>query len=92
MVETAESHKEEDDLKLKLIENRNEANSLIKAIEKTTIDLKDRLTSDELIEIMELINNVKNALEKNELKLIKRNVERLSIGSQKIFSTKYNTY
>ena len=70
MVKDAESHKEEDDQRKAQAEVRNEADSLAFRAEKALSDYKDKLPEEIVSKIQAKIDDVKKALEGDDLEKI----------------------
>lgn len=85
----AEEHRAEDERKRKLIEEKNKAESLIYTAEKTLRDMGDKIQEETKKEIEGGIENLKKAMEKDDIEEIKRKEEDLSVFLQKIGSQMY---
>jgi len=78
MIEDAKKHAEEDKKKKEEVETRNKADSLIYQAQKTLKDLKDKIDKNDKDRVEKEINNVKKALEGNNVEEIKKATEELS--------------
>lgn len=84
MMKDAEAHAEEDRNRKELVETRNEADQLIYSVEKTIKDLGDKVDQGEIDKANEAKEQVKQALEGNDLEQIKQATENLSQIVQKL--------
>lgn len=89
MVNEAKQYEEQDRKKREEIEIRNKADSLIYQAEKTMKDLGDKMTQAEKDEINKEIENVRKALEGNNIEEIKNASEKLSQAFYKVSSRIY---
>lgn len=78
MMKDAEAHAEEDRQRKELVEVRNEADQLVYTVEKTLKDLGDKVDQGEVAKADEAKENVKKALEGDNLEEIKQATEKLS--------------
>jgi len=75
----------EEDKKLKeKVELRNQADTLIYAVEKTLEESGDKVSEDEKNQITENIKELRKALEEDDVEKIKSNVEKLTTSSHKL--------
>ncbi len=85
MMRDADSHAEEDKKKKHLAETRNEADTLLYAVEKSLREYGDKLTADEKKEIEEALENCKKVKEKSaDAEEIRAAIDRLTRASHKI--------
>ncbi len=78
MVNDAERYKEEDEARMKGIETRNNAESLVYQSEKTLTENEDKLPEDKVAKVKEEIENVKKALEGTDNEAIEKASEGLT--------------
>ncbi len=78
MMKEAEANKEADEKRKVEADTRNEADGAIFATEKAIKDLGDKLTEDEKKETEEKIENLKKALEGEDIEDIKKKTEELN--------------
>ncbi len=88
-VEEAEKFAEEDKKKKEEIEVRNNADSMVYQTEKTLKDLEGKISDSEKSKVEEKLNELKKALEGNDIEEIKKKTEELTQEfyniSQKIY-------
>ena len=89
MVNDAEGHAEEDQLKKDLIEERNKLDSTIYTVEKTIKDNKDKIAEDDVKAIEEAIEEGKKVLENGDVAAIKEAIEKITEASHKISELLY---
>lgn len=77
MVKEAEENKEKDDKRKEEAELRNDAEQLVFQTEKSLKDLKDKITDKEKEEAEELVEDLKKALEKDDIDDIKEKKDAL---------------
>ncbi len=77
MVKEAEENKEKDDKRKEEAELRNDAEQLVFQTEKSLKDLKDKITDKEKDEAEELVEDLKKALEKDDIDDIKEKKDAL---------------
>ena len=77
MVKEAEENKEKDDKRKEEAELRNDAEQLVFQTEKSIKDLKDKITDKEKEEAEELVEDLKKALEKDDIDEIKEKKDAL---------------
>ena len=77
MMKEAEANKEEDKKRKEEADIRNDAEQLVFQTEKTIKDLGDKITSEEKDEALNLTKEVKDALDKNDMDLIKSTKDKL---------------
>ena len=85
----AELHAEEDKKKKELVEQRNQADTLIYTAEKTLKDSKDKIEKADQEEIEKAITELKEAMGSDNVDLIKEKYEALSQALQKIGAKLY---
>jgi molecular chaperone DnaK len=85
----AEAHRDEDERKKKLIEERNKAESLIYASEKTIKDMGDKVKEEDKKDIESKVAELKKAIETDNLEDIQEKVKNLSDNLQKIGAQMY---
>jgi molecular chaperone DnaK len=89
MVKDAEAHSAEDEKKKKLIEARNQADTLIYSTEKSMRDLGDKLDSGLKSEIETKIEELKKVMEGEDEEAIKKATDELSQASHKLAEKLY---
>lgn len=89
MVKDAEEHSAEDEKKKKLIEARNQADTLIYSTEKSMRDLGDKLDSETKTEIENKISELKKVMEGEDEEAIKKATDELSQASHKLAEKLY---
>ncbi|MBW2144475.1 MAG: molecular chaperone DnaK [Deltaproteobacteria bacterium] len=89
LVKDAELHSEEDRTKKELLEARNTADGLIYTTEKTIAELGDKIDGNTKTELTDAINNLKRAIEGDDVSEIKRLTELLTHASHSLASTMY---
>ncbi len=89
MVKEAEAHAEEDEKKKKLIEARNQADTLIYSTEKSMRDLGDKLDSSLKSDIESKIEALKKAMEGDDINAIQQATDELSQASHKLAEQLY---
>ncbi|MBW2566647.1 MAG: Hsp70 family protein, partial [Deltaproteobacteria bacterium] len=89
LVKDAELHAEEDRTKKELVEARNTADGLIYTTEKTIAELGDKIDGNTKTELTDAINNLKRAIEGDDVSEIKRLTELLTHASHSLASTMY---
>ncbi len=83
MVKDAEAHAEEDKVARQLIEAKNEADTLIYSLEKMMNENKDKIEESEKSAIEAEIDNLKKAVESDNLSAINEAKEKLQQASHK---------
>jgi molecular chaperone DnaK len=92
MIKEAEAHSEEDSRKKKLIEARNEADTLIYTVEKTVTEHGDKLSEGDRTEINSALEKCKSLKDSSENPDdIREAINRLSTASHKIAEHMYQT-
>jgi len=89
LVRDAELNAEEDRNKKELVDARNTADALIYTTEKTLSELGDKSDSATLSEIEEVVNNLKRAMDGDNVAEIKRLAEVLTQASHKLAESMY---
>lgn len=89
LVRDAELHADEDRNKKELVDARNTADALIYTTEKSLSELGDKSDSATISEIEEAVNNLKRAMEGDNVDEIKRLVEVLTQASHKLAASMY---
>jgi molecular chaperone DnaK len=89
LVKDAEIHAEEDKKKRELIDARNMADSLIYSTEKSVKEVGDKLDGTIKTNINQAIDNLKKAMEGDNVDEIKRLTEELTQASHKLAETMY---
>jgi len=85
----ADSHAEEDQQKLKLIEAKNKADTLVYSTEKAMKEHKDKLDESKIDEVKEAIEKVKKVMEGDDADEIDKECEELMEVSQQLFAAMY---
>ncbi len=89
MVRDAEMHAEEDKKKRELVDNRNQAESLIDQTEKTLKEHGDKVDGATIQAIEAAVNDLKQAKDGSDPELIKQKIEALSQASHKLAEVMY---
>ncbi len=89
MVKDAEAHSSEDEKKRKLIEARNQADTLIYSTEKSMRDLGDKVEPDLRGSIESKIEELKKVMEGEDEEAIKKATDELSQASHKLAEKLY---
>lgn len=89
MVKEAEAHAEDDEKKKKLIEARNQADTLIYSTEKSMRDLGDKLEDSLKSDIESKIQELKKAMEGEDVNAIQTATDNLSQASHKLAEKLY---
>lgn len=84
MVKEAEAHAEEDKKRREDAETRNSAEQQAYSIEKLLKDNKDKLPEDVHTEVSDAVNELKKALEGEDIEPVKTAQEKLSTVAQKV--------
>lgn len=89
MKKEAEMHLEEDRKKKELAEAKNQAENLIYVSEKTLRESGDKVSPEDRKEVEDKINDLKNAINSNDISHIKTATQNLSLAIQKIGAKMY---
>ncbi|MFP4363031.1 MAG: molecular chaperone DnaK [Spirochaetia bacterium] len=89
MVNEAEEHAEEDKRARELVEVRNEADNLVYTTEKSLKDFGDKVSDEDKLKIETAKDELKKALEGDDLEDIKAKVESLKQASYKLAEEMY---
>ena len=89
MVKDAEQHAEEDKKAKEQAEARNEADSLVYSTEKSLSDYGDKVSDEDKQSIQSAIDDLKKALEGDDLEDIKQKTEALKQASHTLAQTVY---
>ena len=89
MVKDAEAHAEEDKKRREDAETRNSAEQQAYSIEKLLKDNKDKLPEDVHSEVSEAVNDLKKALEGDDIEPVKTAQEKLNSVAQKVGEALY---
>jgi len=96
MVKEAQAHAEEDRRRREEAEVRNQADSLAYQTERMLRDLGDRVPSDEKLRIEQAISDLRDAINKNDISLIRQRMEALQQQSyqlsQRLYEQASQTY
>lgn len=96
MVKEAQAHAEEDRRRREEAEVRNQADSLAYQTERMLRDLGDRVPSDEKMRIEQAISDLRDAINKNDISLIRQRMEALQQQSyqlsQRLYEQASQTY
>ena len=84
MVKDAEKHSDEDKKRRELIDIKNQADNLVYNLEKTLRENKDKIDPKEASNIQAEIENLKSAIEGDNIEHIKKSMEKLTQISHKI--------
>ncbi|MCA1797216.1 MAG: molecular chaperone DnaK [Desulfuromonadaceae bacterium] len=89
MVKDAEMHEDEDKKRRELIEARNQADSLVYTTEKSLKDNEDKIDAETKGNIESALEDVKKAMEGDDVEAINKAVEALSQASHKLAEAMY---
>lgn len=89
MQKEADANADEDNLKLKLIEARNKADTLIYSTEKAMKEHKDKIDADKIGDVKEAIGGLKKAMKGEDLDEMQEKTEKLIEVSQQLFAAMY---
>ncbi len=89
MKKEAQTHSEEDKKKQKMIEARNQAETLIYTVEKTLKDAGDKVNDKDKKDIEEKLKQLKEVKDKDDVEQIKKLTEELSQAIQKVGTEMY---
>ncbi|MER3474607.1 MAG: molecular chaperone DnaK [Armatimonadota bacterium] len=96
MIKEAQMHAEEDRRRREEAEVRNQADSLAYQTERMLRDLGDRVPSDEKLRIEQAISDLRDAVNKNDISLIRQRMEALQQASyqlsQRLYEQASQTY
>lgn len=88
-VKEAERYAEEDEKKKEAIEVRNNGDSIVYQTEKTLTELEDKISEDEKSQVQAKLEELKTALEGDDIELIKNKTEELTQEFHKISEKLY---
>ncbi|MFO7832016.1 MAG: molecular chaperone DnaK [Desulfuromonadaceae bacterium] len=89
MVKDAEMHESEDKKRRELIEAKNQADSLVYTTEKSLKDNEDKIDAETKSNIESALEDVKKAMEGDDVETINKSVEALSQASHKLAEAMY---
>jgi len=89
MQKDAELHAEEDKKRRELVETKNQADALVHSTEKSLKDLGDKVDEETKTKVETEVENVKKALETDDVDTIKTAVEALTAASHKLAELMY---
>ena len=89
MKKDAEIHAEEDKKRRELVETKNQADALVHSTEKSLKELGDKVDAETKTNVENEIENVKKALESDDVDAIKTAVEALTAASHKLAELMY---
>ena len=89
MVKDAEMHESEDKKRRELIEAKNQADSLVYTTEKSLKDNEDKIDAETKSNIESALEDVKKAMEGEDVEAINKSVEALSQASHKLAEAMY---
>jgi len=89
MKKEAGMHLEEDKKKKELAEAKNQAENLIYVSEKTLREAGDKISPEDRKEVEDKINDLKDAINSNDISRIKTTIQNLSLSIQKIGAKMY---
>ena len=89
LVKEAKSHEADDKKRREEIDQRNQADSLVYATEKTLKENKDKLSADEVKKVEDALAACKAAIEKQDAAEIKTTMEALTQASHKLAEEMY---
>ncbi|GAF80552.1 unnamed protein product, partial [marine sediment metagenome] len=85
----AEAHSEEDKKRRELIDLKNQADNLVYSLEKTLMENKDKIESEEASKIQIEIDNTKSVISSDNAEQIKKALETLTKASHKLTEMMY---
>jgi molecular chaperone DnaK len=91
MMREAESHADEDKKRKEEIETRNQADQAAYAAERMVKDAGDKLSASDRAPIESAIEDLKKAIEKNDVEDMKRKLEALNTAQHKAAEAMYRT-
>jgi molecular chaperone DnaK len=91
MMREAESHADEDKKRKEEIETRNQADQAAYAAERMVKDAGDKLSASDRAPIESAIEDLKKAIEKNDVEDMKRKLEALNAAQHKAAEAMYRT-
>jgi len=91
MIQEAESHEEEDRKRKEVVEARNQLDSLIYSAEKSLADVGSKLPPTEMAAVEKAIKEGKDAMESNDVAVLKAKYEALSTASHKLSEEIYKS-
>ena len=89
LVKEAQSHAEEDKKRRRLVESRNQADSLVYTTEKNLNEHGDKISEDEKTKIREAITAVRRAMEGDDPDAVDRTVQELTSASHRLAEEMY---
>ena len=89
MQKDAELHAEEDKKRRELVETKNQADALVHSTEKSLKELGDKVDAETRTNVENEVENVKKALEGDDIDTIKTAVEALTAASHKLAELMY---
>ena len=89
MQDEADSHADEDQKKMKLIEAKNKADTLVYTTEKAMKDFKDKLDAEKIEDVKKAIEALKKVIEGEDVDEIDKKTEELIEISQTLFAAMY---
>jgi molecular chaperone DnaK len=89
MVRDAEAHAEQDKKKQELIEAKNRGESLIYQMEKLINENKDKIPENDRKEVEEALNNLKKAVDGDDISAINNAIQQLTEKSHKLSNLMY---
>ena len=89
MQKDAELHAEEDKRRRELVETKNQADALVHSTEKSLKELGDKVDAETRTNVENEVENVKKALESDDVDTIKTAVEALTAASHKLAELMY---
>lgn len=89
MVNEAESHKVDDERRAELVQVRNEADSLIYAVQKSLNDLGDNVAENDRNQIEAQVEGLQSALESDDVASIRSKIETLQQASHALAQQMY---
>ncbi len=89
MIKEAEQHSEEDKKRRELVDARNQADTLIHASEKNLREFGDKIAEEDKKTIETALNDLREALESDDIDAIKGKIETLSQAAMKLGEAMY---
>jgi molecular chaperone DnaK len=89
MMKDAEAHAEEDRRRREEVETRNRADQMVYSAERMLQDAGDKLSAADRQPIQQAIDDLKKALEQNDMAAIKRGMDRLTSAQHKAAEALY---
>lgn len=89
MVKDAESHADEDKKKRAVVETKNQLDNLVYSTEKSMLDLRDKVSPEDVASLEAMLAEAKAALESNDADAMKAAQEKLTKESHRLTEAMY---